>query len=992
MVAAVFRTKFTVPSLPVDYRRRPRLDDLWKSWRDRRLITVVAGAGWGKTCFLAAYARKRGRKVLWYTLDELDRDPELLAAHLTAACDLPATEAPAVEQLAGIVGALEKRSLVVLDDVHAVKEAPAAREFLARLLRYLPQTCQLVIASRGPVSLAGAGLDVRGRAVRVHADDLAYAVAETTDMLERRLGRAAGRAAAARVQTMTEGWPTGVAIIAQALAETDPGEHSAALERLGAGGTHWFDFFADEVLAGLEPRVQRFLERAAVLPHLEARLCDAVLRTRGSARILDDLAHRGIFTVPVGEGAWRFHHLFRGSLLRRMEAALPSRRVRELRRRAARALADDGEPEAGLLELARAGDLRGAQDHCRRHLDALLLLQRPEALGVALAAMDEAGQKTVPPPVRLVRAALAQLTGRWDEAEGDLQAVMRAGRTRRVAGAARARLVVQQMRRGRFASCLRRGKSALAADQPLAPADRGAVLAAMGVVAASLGRLDQGEGFLREALASARRRRDRAEEGRCRYLLAANVHFIRGDLDAALSEAEAACAVFRELGRPDLACHADGVHGFVLAGGGRRAEARQVSQQALQRAEAIGYPLVAGYARLSLGECELQDGHLPAAARRFVEALGLARTLGEEVLATWAHLGLAETAWRDGDLHAADREAGAALELARSRGDRFCEARALGLLGLARREDDPPAADKKRRRAASILRKLGAAGEERRQQDLWAISPDAERPLPETPSPEGGAGGLRLLVLGPLLVARDGAVVIEGGWRSRRARRLLNVLLAHRLRPVPREVVMEALWPGADPRKAAVNLRQTVFQLRGIIEPEGADEPRHVLTTGAETVRLALGPGGGWDLGEFQAGLAEAAAARRSGDAATELSALEGALELWRGPLLADTPYDPAVEELGAAVRHRYLRALERALDLLAGHGRFDAVVDLARRGLETDPLQEEFARHLLKGLLASGHRVDVRREYAAFASRMVKELDLLPSVRLKELAERAAD
>ncbi|MCP4571687.1 MAG: hypothetical protein GY838_04990 [bacterium] len=987
MVAAIFRTKFTIPSLPADYRPRPRLDALWQGWRDRRLVTVVAGAGWGKTCFLAAHARKHGRRILWYTLDELDRDPDLLAAHLAAACDLPPSGAPALEQLAGIVAALADRSLLVLDDVHTVKGATAAREFLARLLRYLPSDCRLILAGRGPVSLAGAGLDVRGRAARLWADDLAYESSETTDQLVRRLGRAAGTAAAPDVQSLTEGWPMGVAIVAQALAETGAEDHAEALERLGTGGVHWFDFFAEEVLTGLEQETCSFLERAAVLPHLEASLCDEVLGIDDSALHLEILADRGIFTVPVGEGAWRFHHLFRNSLLRRTTETMAPRRLQALRRKAAGSQARCGEPEAGFLELARAGDVAGAHDLVRRHLEPLLRLQRSESLTAAFAALDPRGE-TPTPPVRLLRATLSQFAGRWDEAEQDLAKVARSGAARRITSSARANLVVLQMRRDRFTSCLRRGKTALDADRALVPADRGAVLAAMGVSAASLGRLDQGAEHLGRALASARRRDDRAEEGRCRYLLAANVHFIRGDLDRALAEAEAACSLFRDLGRPDLVCHAEGVLGFVQAGGGRVMDSRRVTRRALRRAEAIGYPLVAGYAHLSLGECGLRSDDMTEAEQHFAAALDIAGDLGEEVLATWARLGLAEAAWGRGDTIRTAREAEQALAPAVERGDRFCEARALCLTGLALRAEDPVAADASRKRAATICRKLGATLEATRHECLWRDRGEAAGSDASVP---GGNGSLRLQIMGALVVERNSEDLDADRWRSRRARRLLNLLLAHGLRPVPREVIQEALWPDAEPRKSAVSLRQTVFQLRGLLEDGESDEPRHVLSCGSDALRLDPGPDGGWDLGDFRSALDTAAEARSRGDQDAELTALQNAVVLWRGPLLADTPYDAAVEELAASIRHRYLRAVERTLDLLVALERHDEAVDLARRGLETDGLHEGFARHMLQGLAATNRRTEVLREYEDFASRLLAELDLLPAVGLKKIVEGAS-
>jgi DNA-binding SARP family transcriptional activator len=243
---------------------------------------------------------------------------------------------------------------------------------------------------------------------------------------------------------------------------------------------------------------------------------------------------------------------------------------------------------------------------------------------------------------------------------------------------------------------------------------------------------------------------------------------------------------------------------------------------------------------------------------------------------------------------------------------------------------------------------------------------------------------LHLRVLGPLEVVHGEAELDPGVWRSRRARRLLNLLVVRYPRPVPREQAMEAMWPEADPGKAAVSLRQTVFQLRAVLQQD------HVLTEG-ETLRLELGPDGSSDAEVFTRRLASARASRRVGDRDGELMALQEAVALWRGPLLADTPYDSVVEEPAAALRLDFLRAAERLLELQTAAGTWDELVFVARRALDEDPLHEPFARALLLGLLRLGHRQDVIDTYARFESRLVRELDLLPSARLKELAEQAA-
>ncbi|MBD3222213.1 hypothetical protein GF314_13330 [bacterium] len=518
------------------------------------------------------------------------------------------------------------------------------------------------------------------------------------------------------------------------------------------------------------------------------------------------------------------------------------------------------------------------------------------------------------------------------------------------------------------------------------------------------------------ARALAGRRRDRALAARCDYLLAANVHYVRGDLVEALATARRARDLARACDLGELTCHAEGVVGFVLAALGREADAREPLLRAHRRAEAIGYRLIAGYSRYTLGECDLLAGDAAAAHESFADAARTARELGEEALLNLACLGTSEAARRLGDVDEAIASASEALALAERRGDRFFRGRALGLLARARGDRDQVAAAGGFDRAERVLARIGATMElarirlwraelsgpeqlERERRVIAAgphagllrqlgLASGASRGGPDpSRSVTAAASGLVVRVLGTVEVDRHGEPLVRGTWRSRRARGLFNVLAAARFTPVPREQVREALWPDADPARSATSLRQAVFQLRRILDA-GAVGGASVLRTDGETITLVLDGPDACDRLVFERRIGEARDARRRRDHGRELDRLLGAVELWRGPFLADTPYERTVEDAAVALRQTYLPAIERAARLLSDAGRWDEALDVALRGLQEDPLHEPFAVHQLQALLALDRRGEVRRAYDRFATRFREELDLLPSDTLMALAE----
>jgi ATP/maltotriose-dependent transcriptional regulator MalT/DNA-binding SARP family transcriptional activator len=1016
MSAALFQAKFTVPEVVPTYRVRARLDRAWAGWPRVRLVTVCAGAGWGKTSFAARRARRLGPTAVWYTLDELDRDPSVMASHLVAALGLPPSDGPAIEQLAGIVGSLARRRMLVLDDLHAIADAPEARSYLGRLLRYLDPACQLVLLTREHVSLRAANLQTRGEAVDLAAGDLAFTADECRRLLRARLGRSASEPIACRVHELTEGWPAGLEIVCRTLGQTDLAAHGEVLERLTTPGS-WFDRFVADILDDLAPEVRDILLRTAWLPELTPALCEQLLGRRDGFAGVSRLNGTGLPVVSLGDGHWRYHNLLRRNLRERSRHELSPSVWRRTVRRAARLLARAGEPEAALLELIRAGDHPAAATLAERHRKPLLVSRRPRTLAHALDLMPERELRSAP-ALLLVRAASAQLRGHWTQAESDLRRVRRLAPGSAHAGGALARLVRLHLQRGHWETCLRSGRRALATRAPLAAADRGEVLAAMGVAAASLGRLDAGAAHLRQARALAGRRRDRALVARCDYLLAANVLQVRGALDEALVAARRAQAVAAELDHGELACHAEGVVGYVLAALGRESEARATLDRARQRAEAIGYRLIAGYTRYTLGECDLLASDPAAACENFAIARQTAQTLGEEALLNLVWLGLAEAFRRLDDRAEALAAAGRALALAERRGDRLFCGRALALQARIIAERDRAAAVAGFRRAERVLGRLGAElelarvriwraelsgpGQVQRVCSAVAAGPcagvvaqlgHATDTLAGPPGRQRAAtvrdNGLRIRVLGSVEIDRDGAPLLRGAWRSRRARGLFNVLASARFAPVPREQTMEVLWPDADPARAANSLRQSVFQLRRLLASPGPDGPE-VLRTDGEVVQLVLDGPQACDRLVFEDAIAAGRRARRDGDHQAELEHLLRACDQWRGPFLADTPYEAAAQEAGVMLHQAFRAAVERAAALLGQHGRFEEMLELARRGAREDPLHEPFAMQQLRALLSLGRPAEARETHERFTARYQQELGLLPPDELRDLADQA--
>ena len=133
---------------------------------------------------------------------------------------------------------------------------------------------------------------------------------------------------------------------------------------------------------------------------------------------------------------------------------------------------------------------------------------------------------------------------------------------------------------------------------------------------------------------------------------------------------------------------------------------------------------------------------------------------------------------------------------------------------------------------------------------------------------------LHIKALGALEISAAGRVLKFEDWRSRRALRLFQYLLIYRFRWVPRDEIIEALWPETDPAKGLNSLRQTVFVLRNTLagSDDAGEKTDRFISYRNEALRLDPGEGYVYDV-EICEGLlqkAESCWSNGDGDAATE--------------------------------------------------------------------------------------------------------------------------
>jgi YVTN family beta-propeller protein len=241
---------------------------------------------------------------------------------------------------------------------------------------------------------------------------------------------------------------------------------------------------------------------------------------------------------------------------------------------------------------------------------------------------------------------------------------------------------------------------------------------------------------------------------------------------------------------------------------------------------------------------------------------------------------------------------------------------------------------------------------------------------------------LEFRMLGPLEVSADGRAVEIGGPRQRA---LLAALLLRAGQAVPRDALIQELWGDSPPPGAQHTLDVYVSRLRKALDA-GASEP--VLLTMAGGYSLSLGAGQ-LDVLRFEQLVADGRSALAVHAPEVAAAKLTTALQLWRGPMLAEL--GNCSWPRGEVVRLEELRlgAIEDRIEADLALGRHDRVVGELQALVAVHPLRERLHGQLMIALYRGGRQAEALEVYQAARRTLVAELGLEPGPALRQ-AQRA--
>lgn len=241
---------------------------------------------------------------------------------------------------------------------------------------------------------------------------------------------------------------------------------------------------------------------------------------------------------------------------------------------------------------------------------------------------------------------------------------------------------------------------------------------------------------------------------------------------------------------------------------------------------------------------------------------------------------------------------------------------------------------------------------------------------------------IEIVTFGGFMVLKDGQSLGDHQWSGNRPRLLLKSLVAHGGRDVPKDILIEDLWPESDGESAAKSFKVALHRLRKILEPGLSRElgsaylhlKDNLVSLDVELCRI--------DVEEFLTLFKEIRnmGARAAPDAL--LACCVRAAALYTGDFLPEEPYLPWVEMKRTVLQDHYLEIMVKAVDLYSKKNRLSQAAECCKAILRIDPSSDAACQRLMELYDRQGKRTSAIKVYEAFKSHVVSDIGVEPDPR----------
>jgi LuxR family maltose regulon positive regulatory protein len=429
--ALSFKSRGTIILGNHTHLKRPQISRLLEKAVHSPLVTVTAGAGYGKTVAVYSFLQDYSSEKIWIQISDFDNRSERFWENFTqslavrnpsfaarlAEIGLPNSKRQ-FEQYFNLLHRIfspNKKYVFVFDDFHLLHNK-SILEFINKLVEALFQNVSVILISRTEPETGGIGLLAKGLVCRINEEDLRFSKAEVLSFFKLQ-GIAISSRIQSKIYSLTGGWPFAIYLAGLAL----NGDSRRQDYALSAMKSNIFKLIETEILSAVSPKFQHFLIKLSLIEHLPLNL---LLELSPDENCIAEIGKLSSFIrYDAYADTYRMHHLLLEYLRRRSDVLSPDE-MREIYGCAARWCAANDCKIDAITYYEKAGDYK----NLAREAYALTRMMPDSVSRFLLDVLDMVPDRAFPENVTLyiIRIKALQSLSRFEEASAQTFAVINA--------------------------------------------------------------------------------------------------------------------------------------------------------------------------------------------------------------------------------------------------------------------------------------------------------------------------------------------------------------------------------------------------------------------------------------------------------------------------------------------------------------------------------------------------------------------------------------
>ncbi len=242
-----------------------------------------------------------------------------------------------------------------------------------------------------------------------------------------------------------------------------------------------------------------------------------------------------------------------------------------------------------------------------------------------------------------------------------------------------------------------------------------------------------------------------------------------------------------------------------------------------------------------------------------------------------------------------------------------------------------------------------------------------------------GTVPVRVRTFGNFQVFRGETRVPDKNWGARSPKLMLKALIARGASGVPKDLLIDDLWPQASPDSAESQFKVALHRLRYALEPlmdKSRGSSYVILKDNLVSLRKDLCR---TDLDEFLSLQKQGKRAEEAGDQGRAILCYRSAIEIYKGDFLAEDLYETWAELERYRLRTIYIDLLYRTAGLYETQGRPKKAIEYYQMIIKTDPVCEAAYQKLMLIYSNGGMRAEALRAYEDCRKVLEREIGVQP-------------